>query len=118
MKYCPRCGAEYIDEALVCADCNKKLIGAEEWNAMLGQHEEEAQELFIKLCTAADQFEADIIRDMLEKEGIPVLLRLYADTSFDGIFVPQKGWAAILVPRSRFVQAERIMLEYQKQQQG
>ena len=26
------------------------------------------------------------------------LIRRYSDTAYDGLFIPQKGWAAVMVP--------------------
>ncbi len=46
------------------------------------------------------RFEADIITEALEREGIPVLCRVHEETAYDGLFIPQRGWASILVPKS------------------
>lgn len=39
----------------------------------------------------------DIIKDALEKEGIEYSIKEYKDTAYDGLFVLQKGYAALFV---------------------
>ena len=52
-----------------------------------------------KAGTLGSRFEEDIVSQALEKEGIPFLIRRYSDTAYDGLFIPQKGWAAVMVPK-------------------
>ncbi len=114
MKYCPRCGGEYFDTVAACGDCNETLINENEWEQRVAQRNTEDQEVFVKVTIADDQFEADVIRDALEKEAIPVLVRSFSDTSFDGIFIPQKGWGSILVPEEFRRKANDIIEAIQK----
>lgn len=51
-----------------------------------------------------------MISDALEKEGIPFLIRRYSDTAYDGLFIPQKGWAAVMVP-DEFVGRAKAIVE-------
>ena len=64
---------------------------------------------FVAITKVEIQFEADFIKDALEKEGIPVLVRNFQDTAYNGIFIPQKGWAEIKVPTSQKENAKRII---------
>ena len=48
--------------------------------------------------TLANRFEGDLLLQALNQEQIPVLLRTYEETAYDGLFVPQKGWGDLLVP--------------------
>lgn len=64
-----------------------------------------------KVAVASDRFEADLISQALQEEGIPHLIRTYHDTAYDGIFIPQKGWGAIMVPKEMQQQAEAIIAE-------
>jgi len=114
MKFCAKCGSEYIDTADVCTDCSERLIDELAWKKICEQRELENRETFIRLLTVENQFEADVIKDMLEREGIPVLIQSFVDTSFDGIFIPQKGWAALMVPREHRPKAESIIETYRK----
>jgi len=49
--------------------------------------------------TLSNRFEADVIADALRQEGIPVLVRAFEETPYAGLFVPQKGWGRIMVPK-------------------
>lgn len=42
--------------------------------------------------------EAQVITHLLEEDRIPHQVRRFGEIAFDGIFVPQKGWAELLVP--------------------
>ena len=100
MKYCPHCKAEYQEKIDVCADCDAQLISQQEFEK---RKEEEARfheetKTLVKVFTLKDRFEADVITRELEKEGIPVLIRSFRDTAYDGIFIPQKGWGEVRVP--------------------
>jgi len=39
----------------------------------------------------------DIIKDALEKDDIEYSIKEYKDTAYDGLFVLQKGYAALFV---------------------
>jgi hypothetical protein len=53
---------------------------------------------WVRLYTVGNRFEADLLLHALEQEGIPVRLRTYEETPYDGLFVPQRGWGALFVP--------------------
>ena len=55
------------------------------------------------------QYELRWAGDILRKEGIPVLFHAHEETAYNGIFIPQKGWGAILVPEERVGQATDIL---------
>jgi len=110
MKYCTLCSAEYRDDIVTCSDCGAALVGQAEWDRILLARAQEAAEEFLPVKTAEDQFAAEVFRDALEKEGIPVIVRSFSETSFDGIFIPQKGWGLILVPKEFCNRARQIIL--------
>ncbi|MBN2107249.1 MAG: DUF2007 domain-containing protein [Deltaproteobacteria bacterium] len=110
MKYCAQCSTEYRDDIGICSDCGAVLVGQEEWDRILRAREQETAEEFLPVKTAEDQFAAEVFSDALEKEGIPVIVRSFAETSFDGIFIPQKGWGMILVPKEFCDRARQIIL--------
>ena len=63
---------------------------------------------------AENRFQADIILKALEREGIAAMCRCHEEVAYDGIFVPQRGWGAILVPlteRDRAMEIIREILE-------
>ena len=109
MKYCPGCGGEFFDTIETCSDCNESLLDEQEWRKIVAERKIEDQEIFVKVKTVENEFEADIIRDALEKEDIPVLVRNFHDTSFNGLFIPQKGWGIILVPEEYREDAKNIL---------
>jgi hypothetical protein len=53
---------------------------------------------WVRLYTVGNRFEADLLLHALEQEGIPVRLRTYEETPYNGLFVPQRGWGALFVP--------------------
>jgi hypothetical protein len=69
------------------------------------------EENFKKVTVAENRFEADLINQTLADAGIPCLIRSYHDTAYDGIFIPQKGWAAIMVPETLEEKASAIITE-------
>lgn len=109
MKYCPGCEAEYQDSVKICPDCGGALVDEQAWSTIQAGRAVESSEVFVRAATAGDQFEADVIRDALEKERIPVLVRTFHDTSFDGIYQAQKGWGVIEVPREFLERAQAVI---------
>jgi ketol-acid reductoisomerase len=72
------------------------------------------KENFKKVTVAENKFEADLISQTLQQEGIPCLIRSYHDTAYDGIFIPQKGWAAIMVPEEFKEKAKAVIAEVRR----
>lgn len=62
-----------------------------------------------KVAVVENRFEADLVRDALQKEGIPCVIRSYEDTAYDGIYVVQKGWGAVLVSEEDEARARAIL---------
>lgn len=52
----------------------------------------------VRIHTVEHRFEADLLVQALRQENIPVLLRRFEETAYDGLFVTQMGWGALLVP--------------------
>jgi len=113
MKYCPECEAEYFDTVEICADCDVPLISEQEYK---GLQEEEARlkemlktETFVPIMTVENRFQADRAEEILGQNKIPVLVRQFHDTAYDGIFEKQKGWAHIEVPEHMIVKAKELV---------
>ena len=73
-----------------------------------------SEENFKKITVAENKFEADLIAQTLHEEGITCMIRSYHDTAYDGIFIPQKGWAAVMVPEENEKKANDIIAELRK----
>ena len=69
---------------------------------------------FIKIFVVENQFEADLVSQALKEEGIPVMLKKFSDTAYDGLYIPQKGWAAIMVPEECKALAEKVANEFKE----
>jgi len=110
MKYCPECEGEFLESVSRCEECGCELISEKKWRELQARRIAESNEVFVRAATAGDRFEADVIKDALGKEGIPVLVRTFQDTSFDGIYVPQKGWAVLEVPET-FLERARFVID-------
>ena len=54
----------------------------------------------------SNEFEAHVLLEALEAERIEALVEPYRDMAFDSLFVPQRGWGAIL---TREEDAERAV---------
>ena len=52
----------------------------------------------VRIHTVENRFEADLLMQALGEEYIPAMLRRFEETAYDGLFVTQMGWGAILVP--------------------
>ncbi len=64
---------------------------------------------WVFLHTLANRFEADVLSNVLEKEGVPFLVRSFVETAYDGLFVPQRGWGQILVPAGHLPVARKLI---------
>ncbi len=67
-----------------------------------------------KVYTASNRFEADIIVEALQNEGISVHLQVHEDVAYNGIFIPQMGWGSILVPEEMVERAREIVSSFKR----
>lgn len=64
---------------------------------------------FVSIHTLSNRFEADLLTEALEKEGIPVFVRSFEETPYDGLFVTQRGWGLIMVPETSSEKGKEIV---------
>ena len=116
MKYCPNCGSEYFDEVDMCSDCNIRLTGENEYLKRKDAEDARLKELdrLSRVCVLENRFEADVIRDALEKDGITFIIREFRDTAYDGLFIPQLGWGEVMVSDAEADRAEKIIGDIRK----
>jgi ketol-acid reductoisomerase len=69
---------------------------------------------FVKIFVVENKFEADLVSQALQAEGIPVMVRKFSDTAYDGLYIPQKGWAAIMVPEEFKDLGEKMVNEFKE----
>jgi len=74
--------------------------------------------VFKKIHTASNRFEADWVIEALDKENIPAILRVHEEVAYDGLFIPQMGWASILVPEEMEERAKEIILSIRRTFEG
>lgn len=64
---------------------------------------------WVRIHTIESIFEMDILKDALEKDDIEYSIKEYKDTAYDGLFVLQKGYAALFVKEADEVAATAII---------
>ena len=69
----------------------------------------EQQQDMVRIHTVENRFEADLLIQSLRQEHIPAMLRRFEETAYDGLFVTQMGWGAILVPGDYKGEAARVV---------
>lgn len=67
-----------------------------------------------KAGVVENRFEGDRIRHALEEAGIPFVIKSFLDTAYDGLYIPQKGWGAVLVPGEYRERAEQLINDVKK----
>ncbi len=68
----------------------------------------------MKVGTVENRFEGDRISQALEEAGIQFLIKSFLDTAYDGLYIPQKGWGAVMVSEKDKEEAERLIFEIKK----
>ena len=66
---------------------------------------------WVKAGVVANRFEGDRVSQALNEAEIPFLMKSFLDTAYDGLYLPQKGWGAVMVPGEFADAAERVILE-------
>ncbi len=66
---------------------------------------------WVKAGVVENRFEWDRTAQALERAGIPYLMKSFLDTAYDGLYLPQKGWGAVMVPEGLVEEAKEIIVE-------
>jgi len=72
---------------------------------------EDLEEPMVKVHVAQGPFETDIVVDALAREGMEPIVKKHEEIAYDGLFVLQRGWADILVPKTMAQRAKEIIEE-------
>jgi hypothetical protein len=49
-----------------------------------------------RIVTLDNEFQAQRIREVLDNEGIPHIIRNYHGSAFDGLYQETEGWGAVI----------------------
>jgi len=66
---------------------------------------------WVKAGVVENRFEGDRVSQALNEAGIPFLMKSFLDTAYDGLYIPQKGWGAVMVPENFKEEAGKIIFE-------
>lgn len=66
---------------------------------------------WVKAGIVENRFEGDRVSQALNEAGIPFLMKSFLDTAYDGLYIPQKGWGAVMVPENFKEEAEKTIFE-------
>ena len=61
------------------------------------------------LIKPENEAEANVIKMVLEENGIAAEIKSFHDTAYDGLFQSQYGWGVIRVSEEDFPEAQRIV---------
>jgi hypothetical protein len=71
-------------------------------------------ERWTKAGVVENQFEGDRVSQALTEATIPFMIKSFHDTAYDGLYIPQKGWGAVMVPDEFREETERLISEVRK----
>ncbi len=70
------------------------------------------------LIKPENEAEANVIKMILEEEGICSEIKSFHDTAYDGLFQAQYGWGVIRVSEADFEKAREIIEEWKNASPG
>ncbi len=69
---------------------------------------------WVKAGIVDTRFEGDRVAQALKDAEVPFLIKSFYDTAYDGLYILQKGWGAVLVPEEFREQTEQVMVDIKK----
>jgi hypothetical protein len=69
---------------------------------------------WVKAGVIENRFEGDRISQALNEAGVPFLIKSFLDTAYNGLYLLQKGWGAVMVPENFEEEAGRVISEVKK----
>jgi hypothetical protein len=69
---------------------------------------------WVKAGIVDNRFEGDRVSQVLNEAEIPFLIKSFLDTAYDGLYVPQNGWGAVMVPEEFEDEAKRVISEVKR----
>lgn len=52
----------------------------------------------VKILVLNNEFEADLIKQILTERNIPFMIRNFHDSAYDGLWQTRSGWAHLMAP--------------------
>ena len=111
MKYCTECGAEYLDAAEKCSDCQvSALVSREEMRRRgLPLAMDRDTRRFVAAGNADDPLSQEMLVKVLETEKIPAFARPRSSGSGGPITGSSGEWWEIVVPEDVLDRARQII---------
>ncbi len=66
---------------------------------------------WVKAGIVENRFEGDRVSQALHEARVPFVMKSFLDTAYDGLYIPQKGWGAVMVPEDFAEEAGKIIFE-------
>ena len=117
--YCPVCGTAYPEEERFCPACKLPLVYGDAAGEMesVSESHERARKIkpqltegpLMRVASARNQAEAELIQGLLLEEGVPSMLRRSA--GFDVPDFLAAGPRDVLVPEAAVATAREVLLE-------
>lgn len=80
MPFCPQCRTEYRPQYTQCSDCGEWLVAVLPEASTLEEEEAGQQTIhLVKLAEFLTPVESEMLRELLQQNGIEVVVRGYAD---------------------------------------
>jgi predicted nucleic acid-binding Zn-ribbon protein len=107
--FCPNCGYEYGKDIKVCPDCGSKLVDK------LPEEDQGTPEMeTAELTEVENDMDADVIRGMLEEEGISSFLRTNVLPHSMVVLGTKKKYGTIIVNKEDLEKAKEVLEDYKK----
>ncbi|MCC6442189.1 MAG: DUF2007 domain-containing protein [Armatimonadetes bacterium] len=110
MLYCPNCDNEYEEGLTACPDCGRPL------EAAALEEAENPDIVLVPVYEAPNAYTAELVKGILEGEGIEVMLDGERTAVFDGVLSVESGsWGQVLVKDEDAERSLEIIAAYEKQ---
>jgi len=114
--FCPRCGADYREGFDTCSDCGVPLVSEKDFRRLQEARRREDQRRrdieTVEVYSVQGEAEADIIRSLLEANGIKSFSTGQSVQSVHPFTVDGLGHLKIMVRKEDAIEARKIIGEY------
>jgi len=69
---------------------------------------------WVKVDVLESQFEADLVEKTLADRGVAARVREHRDSAYDGLYLPQQGWASLWVEEEDRERAAAVVAEVRR----